>query len=451
MNLVINVEKYVVGLTFRGFNLLRGNLEIGMAEGTFRELFFLHLLNLSIEKEDYFKEKISGKIYMNNSKELFASLNKFIENNNFLEGIFDYLYTFKEEKDYRVLDGVLDILKDFKNVEGLDLSLAFRCFLDILFRSKRQDLSTTSPSIRSLIRELLREREIKEIYDPAIGYGSLSLEVASLHSKASIYGQDINCEVIKVCKMQFILDKRIGDLDNLTEGNTIINPGNVYENKLKKFDCVVCNPPYGVRGWGYEELLNKDDYNRFHRGMPSKSLGDYAFIIQAIESLKDCGIGVMVEPSGVLFREGAEGVLRTDIVLENLIDAIITLPNNMMYGTTIQGNLIIFNKHKKNEDIFFIDASREALPNKLLNTLSEESIEKIVKVYEERIEIEGFSRRVSLEEIKENNFNLITQRYVEEVMEKEYLDNEEIEKRIEELTERLKEIDLEINKFFKKE
>ena len=122
--------------------------------------------------------------------------------------------------------------------------------------------------------------------------------------------------------MQLILDKRIEDLDNIIQGNTIINPGNVEGNELRKFACIVCDPPNGVRDWGYEEILNYDKYNRFHRGMPSKSLGDYAFITQVIESLTSDGIAIMVEPTGILFREGAEGVLRQKLVEENIIDTV---------------------------------------------------------------------------------------------------------------------------------
>ena len=238
----------------------------------------------------------------------------------------------------------------------------------------------------------------------------------------SIYGQDINNEMIRICKMQLILDKRIEELDNINQGNTIVNPGNIDENGLRKFDCIVCDPPYGLRDWGYEEILNYDPYNRFHRGMPSKSLGDYAFITHVIESLNSEGIAIMIEPAGVLFREGAEGILRQKFVEENLIDTVIALPNNMMFGTAIPVNLIIFNKAKKEKDILFIDVAKEVMVNKVLTTLSEEMVKRIVKVYEERIDIGGFSRKVDIDEIQLNNFNLNIQRYIEDVNEKEALD-----------------------------
>ena len=447
---MVDIEKYIAELTWKGLNVLRGHLDLGIAEGVLRELLFLKLLNGAVDRDSYFKERIGGILQFNNAEELFGQLNEFIENNQVLDGLFEDIYNVSNNSDYRVLDSVIDILNDIDyDNEKIELDILFRNFLDSSSKSKYSISITTSPSIRELISQLLRNKEIKDLYNPTIGYGSLSLEVASNHRGINVYGQDINSEVIRICKMQLILDKRIEDLDNIIQGNTIINPGNIEGNELRKFDCIVCNPPYGVRDWGYEEILNYDKYNRFHRGMPSKSLGDYAFITQVIESLTSYGIAIMVEPTGILFREGAEGVLRQKLVEENIIDTVISLPNNMMFGTAIPVNLIIFNKGKRENDILFIDVAKEVMVNKVLTTLSNEMVEKVAKVYEERLDIEGFSRKVDIEEIQNNNFNLNVQRYIEEIIEKEALDIKEIGKEIEELTVKLQEIQSEINQFFR--
>lgn len=447
---MVDIEKYIAELTWKGLNVLRGHLDLGIAEGVLRELLFLKLLNGAVDRDSYFKERIDGILQFNNAEELFGQLNEFIENNQVLDGLFEDIYNVSNNSDYRVLDSVIDILNDIDyDNEKIELDILFRNFLDSSSKSKYSISITTSPSIRALISKLLSNREIKDLYNPTIGYGSLSLEVASNHRGVNIYGQDINSEVVRICKMQLILDKRIEDLDNIIQGNTIINPGNVEGNELRKFDCIVCNPPYGVKDWGYEEILNYDKYNRFHRGMPSKSLGDYAFITQVIESLTSDGIAIMVEPTGILFREGAEGVLRQKLVEENIIDTVIALPNNMMFGTAIPVNLIIFNKGKRENDILFIDVAKEVMVNKVLTTLSNEMVEKVTKVYEERLDIEGFSRKVGIEEIQNNNFNLNVQRYIEEIIEKEALDIKEIGKEIEELTVKLQEIQSEINQFFR--
>lgn len=446
---MVDIEKYIGEITWKGLNVLRGHLDLGIAQGVLRELLFLKLLNSGIDRYSYFKERIDGRIQFNNTEELFEELNKFIEKNTILQGLFEDVYSVRNNNDYRFLDNVILLLNeiDFDNKE-IDLEIFFRNFLDLSPKLK-SSINTTSPSIRELISEVLKNREIKDLYNPSIGYGSLSLQVALNHKDINIYGQDINNEMIRICKMQLILDKRIEDLDNINQGNTIINPGNVEENGLRKFDCIVCDPPYGLRDWGYEEILNHDKYNRFYRGMPSKSLGDYAFITHVIESLNSDGIAIMVVPSGVLFREGAEGLLRQKLVEEGLIDTVISLPNNMMFGTAIPVNLLIFNKAKKENDILFIDVAKEVMVNKVLTTLSNEMVEKIVKVYEERLEIEGFSRKVDIEEIQDNNFNLNVQRYIEEISEKEDLDIKEIGKEIEYLTVKLQEIQVEINQFFR--
>lgn len=446
---MVDIEKYIAEITWKGLNVLRGHLDLGIAQGVLRELLFLKLLNSGIDRHSYFEERIDGRIQFNNTEELFEELNKFIEKNTILQGLFEDVYSVRNNNDYRFLDNVISLLNeiDFDNKE-IDLEIFFRNFLDLSPKLK-SSINTTSPSIRELISELLKNREMKDLYNPSIGYGSLSLQVALNHKDINIYGQDINNEMIRICKMQLILDKRIEDLGNINQGNTIINPGNVEENGLRKFDCIVCDPPYGLRDWGYEEILNHDKYNRFYRGMPSKSLGDYAFITHVIESLNSDGIAIMVVPSGVLFREGAEGLLRQKLVEEGLIDTVISLPNNMMFGTAIPVNLLIFNKAKKENDILFIDVAKEVMVNKVLTTLSNEMVEKIVKVYEERLEIEGFSRKVDIEEIQDNNFNLNVQRYIEEISEKEDLDIKEIGKEIEYLTVKLQEIQVEINQFFR--
>lgn len=446
---MVDIEKHIAETTWKGLNVLRGHLDLGIAQGVLRELLFLKLLNSEINMDNYFEQRIYGTIQFNNTEELFTQLDEFIKKNPILQGLFEDIYSVRNNNDYRFLDNVISILNDIDfDDKDIKLDILFRNFLDISPKLK-SSINTTSPSIRGLISELLKNREIKDLYNPSIGYGSLSLEVASNHKGINIYGQDINNEMIRICKMQLILDKRIEELDNINQGNTIVNPGNIDENGLRKFDCIVCDPPYGLRDWGYEEILNYDQYNRFHRGMPSKSLGDYAFITHVIESLNIDGVAIMVEPAGVLFREGAEGLLRQKLVEENLIDTVIALPNNMMFGTTIAVNLIIFNKEKKEEDILFIDVAKEVMVNKVLTTLSEIIVKKVAKVYEERLNIKGFSRRVDIDEIQLNNFNLNIQRYIEDVIEKEDLDINEIGKEIEYLTVKLQGIQSEINKFFK--
>ena len=184
--------------------------------------------------------------------------------------------------------------------------------------------------------------------------------------------------------------------------------------------------------------------------MPSRSLADYAFISHVIESLSDTGIAIMIENTGVLFKEGAEGTIRKSIIEENLIDMIIALPNNMMYGTAIPVNLMMFNKNKKTDDILFIDVSNMVQSSKVLTSFTDNDIEKIVKIYNERSEIEGTSKRVSLKEIEDNSYNLTVGRYVNTHAEKEEIDINEIGCSIEELNIKLQDIQNKIKKILSK-
>lgn len=447
---MVNIERYTAEIAWKSLNILRGHLGPRIAQELTTELLFIKLLNCETNRYTYFQERINGRLEFNNTEELFTKIDEFIKKNPILDGLFESIYSIRNDNDYRFLDNVISLLNEIDLTDKeIDLVMLFKNFLDVTTEIK-SSMNTTSPSIRKLISQLLSSIDMKDLYNPCIGYGNLSLQVASKHNKINIYGQDINNEMVKICKMQLILDKRIEDLVNIKQGSAIINPSNIERNKLRKFDCIVCDPPHGLKDWGYDEIVNYDKYNRFYRGLPSKSLGDYAFITHVIESLNNNGIAIMVEPTGVLFREGAEGVLRQKFIEENLIDTIITLPNNMMFGTAIPVNLIIFNKAKKEKDILFIDVAKEVMVNKVLTTLTDEEIEKIVNVYKERLDIKGFSRNVSIEEIKSNNFNLSIQRYIELEDEKEILNIRDIVIEFEDLTEKLQGIQKEINKFLDK-
>lgn len=438
---MVDIEKIIVDKLWKGLNILRGYLELNVAQRLFRELLFIKLLNDELRKgNEYFIDRVNGilnlDICIDKIEIIFNELRDFINSNEYLDGLIVEIFRLEESKDYKILRELLDLLNSIDNNTELKSSVLYKYFLDLTFKNNKREV-TSSPGINQLVSSLLEEKEIESIYDPAIGTGLLTLDVASNHNNVKIYGQDINREMLSICKMLLILDERIEDIENISEGNTIVNPGNVKEDKLQKFDCIVCNPPFGLKDWGYNEVVSYDKFDRFHRGFPSRSLADYAFITHAVESLNDNGVAVMIEATGVLFREGAEGIIREKLIDENLIDCIIALPNNMMYGTAIPVNLMIFNKNKKTEDVLFIDISKEVDVNKVLTTINNETINKVVKIYNERLEIQGLSKKVYEAEIKENNCNLNVQRYIEEYIEKEVLDINEINSNINNLRNKL--------------
>jgi len=192
---------------------------------------------------------------------------------------------------------------------------------------------------------------------------------------------------------------------------------------------VVANPPFSLDKWGAEHA-ESDHYNRFWRGIPPKSKGDYAFITHMIEiARRQTGRVAVIVPHGVLFRGGAEGRIRRALIEENLLDAVVGLPANLFTTTGIPVAIIVFDRSREqggeNEnrhEVLFIDASREFTPGKAQNDLSEEHIAKIVETYRTRAEVEKYSHLARPEEIVENDYNLNIPRYVDTYEPKEEID-----------------------------
>jgi len=213
-----------------------------------------------------------------------------------------------------------------------------------------------------------------------------------------------------------------------------------------KFNCVVANPPFSLDKWGAENA-ESDQYNRFWRGVPPKSKGDWAFISHMVETaLEKQGRVAVVVPHGVLFRGAKEGRIRQKMIEENMLDAVIGLPGNLFPTTNIPVAILVFdrsreqprmdtNKHESN--ILFIDASREFVSGKNQNTLSSEHIEKIMRTYKELKEVEKYAHVAQFDEIKENDFNLNIPRYVDTFEEEEEIDIDAVQVEIDDLEKEL--------------
>ena len=285
----------------------------------------------------------------------------------------------------------------------------------------------TPPEVSELMAEIVEPKEGDEICDPACGSASLLLKCANQirkgdgSKKFALFGQEAIGSTWALAKMNMFLH----GIDNhkLEWGDTIRNPLMLDENGgLKHFDIVVANPPFSLEKWGYESA-GSDPYARFRRGVPPKSKGDYAFILHMIETLKPkTGRMAVVVPHGVLFRGSAEGKIRQKLVEENLLDAVIGLPEKLFYGTGIPAAVLIFRKDKTDTNTLFIDASREFHAGKNQNQLSDENIAKVVDTYKQRDTRDKYSYVASLEEIQENDFNLNIPRYVDTFEEEEEID-----------------------------
>lgn len=311
--------------------------------------------------------------------------------------------------------------------------------------------------ISKLIANIVSARENSRIYDPACGSGSLLLKVAeeAKSKKVSIYGQDINAESCNICRKNMFLHG-VNDAD-IRCGDTLLNPLHVLEkNELMKFDIIVSNPPFSLEDWasGFEQenfstdvekrksnlkiAINKDKYNRFKFGVPPRSIGDYAFVEHMLACLNDNGVMAVILPHGVLFRGAAEAEIRKNIIKENLIDAVISLPKNLFYAVSIPIVIIVFKKDRKRKDILFIDASQEYEKGRGNNGLNEENIEKIIDTYRDYKEIDRYSHIVTPKEIIDNEYNLHIKRYVNTFEEKEKVEFEEAEVNIRKLRKRIK-------------
>ncbi|BDC84695.1 type I restriction-modification system subunit M [Aeromonas caviae] len=286
----------------------------------------------------------------------------------------------------------------------------------------------TPPEVSDLLAILLDPQEGDQICDPACGSASLLMKcgrkVRENHNGSknyALYGQEAIGSTWALAKMNMFLHGE--DNHRIEWGDTIRNPllrdG---DDALLHFDVVVANPPFSLDKWGYESA-GADKFGRFRRGLPPKTKGDYAFISHMIETLKPKSgrMGVVV-PHGVLFRGAAEGQIRKQLIDENLLDAVIGLPEKLFFGTGIPAAILIFKKDKYDDSVLFIDASREFKAGKNQNLLSQDNIDKIVKTYRDGETVDKYAYLASLKEIQENDYNLNIPRYVDTFEEEDEID-----------------------------
>ena len=310
----------------------------------------------------------------------------------------------------------------------------------------------TPPEVSDLMAELLDPQLDDTICDPACGSGSLLMKcgrkVVQNHGKKryALYGQEAIGSTWSLAKMNMFLHGE--DNHKIEWGDTIRNPKLLDKNgDLMRFDIVTANPPFSLDKWGHDEAEH-DKFGRFKRGIPPKTKGDYAFILHMIETLKPKSgrMGVVV-PHGVLFRGSSEGKIRQNLIDENLLDAVIGLPEKLFFGTGIPAAILLFKKEKVDNNVLFIDASRDFKPGKNQNQLSPENIAKIVKTYRNGGNVDKYAYLASLKEIKENDYNLNIPRYVDTFEEEEEIDLLAVRAERELLKTQLTELESEMAKY----
>ena len=306
----------------------------------------------------------------------------------------------------------------------------------------------TPQEVSQILSEIVitGKTRLKNVYDPTCGSGSLLLRTARNGNADEIFGQEKNPTTFNLARMNMLLHGvKYRDFD-IQNGDTLEKD----EFGDRQFDAVVANPPFSAE-WSADVKFNNDD--RFSKAgvLAPKSKADYAFILHMIYHLNDGGTMACVAPHGVLFRGAAEGKIRQFLIeKKNYIDAIIGLPANIFYGTSIPTCILVMKKCRKEDDnILFIDASKEFEKVKTQNKLRPEHIEKIVSTYRERKEIEKYSHCASLQEIKDNDYNLNIPRYVDTFEKEEEIDIKAVMKEIKELEAKRAELDAQIDVYLK--
>nr|VFK38988.1 MAG: type I restriction enzyme M protein [Candidatus Kentron sp. SD]VFK43829.1 MAG: type I restriction enzyme M protein [Candidatus Kentron sp. SD] len=310
----------------------------------------------------------------------------------------------------------------------------------------------TPHAVSCLLAKLVPPKVGDCICDPTCGSGGLLVEAAREvgNRNFALFGMEVNGSTWALARMNMFLHGM--DSARIEWCNTLTSPALVENDRLMKFNVVVANPPFSLDKWGRDDAEH-DRYNRFFRGIPPKGRGDYAFISHMIEAaLEGEGRIAVVVPHGVLFREGAEGRIRRELVEENLLDAVIGLPKNLFLTTSIPVAILVFDRAREKggiredqREIIFIDASQEYESGKSQNSLSPEHAKKIVAAFRAYRDEKKYAHVATREEIIENDFNLSIPRYVDTFEEEEEVDIALAQRTIQDLEEELTQVRAEMN------
>src|SRR5690554_742978 len=305
-----------------------------------------------------------------------------------------------------------------------------------------------------------KKPKLDHVLDFACGSGSLLLNVRKRITEhggsiGRVYGQESNITTYNLARMNMLLHGMKDTEFEIYHGDTLKNQWDILNeinpSKKTEFDAIVANPPFSLR-WEPNEAMG-EDFRFKSYGLAPKSAADFAFLLHGFHFLAKEGTMAIILPHGVLFRGGAEERIRTKLLKDNHIDTVIGLPSNLFYSTGIPVCILVLKKCKKEDDVLFINASEHFVKGKRQNTLNKDNIKNIVETYKYRQESERYSRKVSMEEIEKNGYNLNISRYVSTAEDEIEIDlnkvnekltsiNERIEMKIKEHNEYLKELKL---------
>ena len=301
------------------------------------------------------------------------------------------------------------------------------------------------------------KQKLDKVLDFACGSGSLLLNVKTQLKEQTknkgtigkIYGQENNITTYNLARMNMLLHGMKDTEFKIYHGDTLINQWDILNemnpsNKIE-FDAIIANPPFSLR-WEPNEAMG-EDFRFKSYGLAPKSAADFAFLLHGFHFLSNEGTMAIILPHGALFRGGAEERIRTKLLKDNHIDTIIGLPTNLFYSTGIPVCIVVLKRCKKEEDVLFINASKHFEKGKRQNSLNEDHITSIVDSYKYRKETERYSRKVSMQEIEKNNYNLNISRYVSTAEVEKPIDLKEVNKKIKRIDERIEKHTKEHNQY----
>ncbi|WP_416044700.1 type I restriction-modification system subunit M [Clostridium tyrobutyricum] len=301
-----------------------------------------------------------------------------------------------------------------------------------------------------------KSNEFFNIYDPTMGSGSLLLTVGQELSDGitmKYFGQELNTTTYNLARMNLMMHNVSYNNMTLNNADTLGSdwpdgPDGKGIDHPRSFDAVVANPPYSAK-WDNDKTKLKDPRFSDYGKLAPASKADYAFILHSIYHLNSDGTMAIVLPHGVLFRGAAEGKIRQTLIEKNYLDTVIGLPANLFYGTSIPTVILVFKKNRKTKDILFIDASNDFEKGKNQNNLIDKNVDKIINTFKERKNIDKYAHLASIDEIKENEFNLNIPRYVDTFEEEAPIDLEEVNRQLEQDNKEIAELEAKINEQLK--
>ncbi len=357
----------------------------------------------------------------------------------------------KNELVVKVLSHLNEIDFDFKNTESDVLGDAYE-YLIGKFASgagKKAGEFYTPQQVSSVLARLVTvgKTKLKSVYDPTCGSGSLLLRVAKeVKEVSAFYGQESNPTTYNLCRMNMIMHDVHYKKFDIKNEDTLERPQHVD----MRFEAIVANPPFSAE-WSASPLFMSDDRYAPYGRLAPKGTADFAFLQHMIHQLADNGTMACVLPHGVLFRGGAEGHIREYLIKEkNYLDAVIGLPANIFYGTSIPTCILVLKKKREHKDsVLFIDASQHFEKVKTQNVLRAEDITKIISTYKERKNEDKYAHVALLNEISENDYNLNIPRYVDTFEEEEAIDLTKVSKELKNLEKEIQTTDAAIAAYCK--